>query len=362
MRVAFRERNASAMVVTNHKNILYLCGFIGISEVERESSMLITEHQAILFVPHMYEAQARVSSGIADGSVRMIVDAERDGLLTIFANHVKEGENVLFEASDVRVSELERMKNATRAMLIPSEGVIETLRLIKDDDEIMFLKQAAQISELTFNAILEYLSTHEDHDLTELELAEIMLKISRKFGGEGWGFDPIIASGAASAIPHYVTSGKVIENHAPLLLDFGVRYKGYTADMTRTVHLGPASEKFKEMYHLVLYSNRRSMNACKPGAVVEDLYHISNEKFLEQGLSQNYLHGLGHGIGLAVHEAPYSRPGQKTLLQKGMVTSIEPGLYFEGEFGVRIEDMALITEHGSEVLTSRSSKELIEIV
>lgn len=178
-------------------------------------------------------------------------------------------------------------------------------------------------------------------------------------GGEGWGFDPIVSFGQGSSQPHYRTGSKQI-GQGPVLLDFGVIFRGYTGDLTRTMYIGKAHDTFREMYKLVLECNRLCIAACKPGIPAYQLHKVAVDFFQEHGVDTSFLHGLGHGVGLNIHEEPFFRSNCQTMLQPGMVITIEPGLYFPGEFGIRIEDYVIVTETGCEVL-STSPKELLEL-
>ena len=188
-----------------------------------------------------------------------------------------------------------------------------------------------------------------------------MRTTGRKFGSEGFGFDPIIACGDGAAEPHYFTSSKKLEKNTCLLLDFGFLYHGYTADLSRTIFLGKAPKEFKKMYSLVKTNNEMCIEQCRAEMKEKDLYTISLEFFTRHGVEKKYLHSLGHGVGLDVHESPSLGMNQETVLKPNMIITIEPGLYFPGEFGIRIEDVIVVKETGVQVLSSGSSKELIEI-
>jgi Xaa-Pro aminopeptidase len=351
--------DAFAFFVTNAKNIFYLCGFRGISPTERESSLCITKNRSFHFIPAMYAAQAREAVTFAGEDLEVIVDKERDGLLTIFGKYVPKAARVYYETCDLRVSELESIKQKTDVVLFPQQDLIENMRLYKDFEEMEAVRQAIAISEQTFDAILEFLKLHRTEEITELDLADIMKRLSRNYGGEGFGFDPIIASGMGSAIPHHFTGKKVIEWNASLLLDFGIEYKGYTADITRTIFLGEPSDRFRQVYEWVRECQQISAGICAPGVSVGRIGETAVNYFKGKGVADYFLHGLGHGMGLAVHEMPYLRPTHTTVLQPGMIVTIEPGLYFEGDFGVRIEDDILITENGHEILTNNEDRGLV---
>lgn len=353
------EYKAHAILVTNAKNIFYLTGFIGISPHERESTCLVTTEKTYLFVPKMYEEKARKLD--RDKKLEIIVDHERYGLLTSFVRFVDPASRILCESTDLRIAELENIRAKTGLTLDPQQRIIEPLRMIKDNEEIALLKKACSITEQVYDGIVRILQSVDDvSELTELDIADAMRSLGREYGADGFGFDPIVALGAHAAEPHYITGNTPLEMGQCLLMDFGFQYKGYTADLTRTIFLGKADDGFTKIYNLVKENNQRCIEAVKPGVTTKELFELSVKIFKEKELDQHYLHSLGHGFGLDVHEAPSVGSNKETPLEPGMVITIEPGLYFAGGFGVRIEDDVLVTEDGYELLTT-SSKDLLEI-
>lgn len=355
------QKNASAFFITNPKNIFYLTQFIGISPTERESTLLVTKEKTFLFVPAMY-AQRATKLREQNSNFEIITDHERYGLLTSFTKFISQSDTILLEATNLTLAEFEKIQNATTAKLIPEKFLIEKLRIQKDEEEISFLKKACEITDTVFNEILTLLKTTDYTKLSETDIADFMKTAGRNLGSEGFGFDPIIACGAGAAEPHYFTSTKKLEKNNCLLLDFGFLYRGYTADLSRTIFLGNAPNEFKKMYSLVKMCNELCIEHCQAEITAKDLYDISFRFFAGHDLEKKYLHSLGHGVGLDVHEAPSLGLNQETLLEPNMAITIEPGLYFSNQFGIRIEDVVMVKETGVEVLSSGSSKELIEIV
>lgn len=357
------QKSATAFFITNPKNIFYLTGFIGISPQERESSLLVTKEQSYLFVPAMYEEQARRAIQQSTlSNCEMIVDHERYGLLTSFVRYINETDTVLVESNNLTLAEFEKIQNTTKTKLQPEKFLIEQSRIIKDEQEIQFLQKACEITDQTFNAIVKLLQNTDYTQITEMDIADYMRVTSRELGAHGFGFDPIIASGAGAAQPHYFTSIKKLEKNNCLLLDFGFVFNGYTADLTRTIFLGKAPEEFKKMYSLVKECNETCIQACKNGITTKALHSLSSQFFKEKNIEKYYLHSLGHGVGLDVHEAPSVGMNNEIILEPNMIITIEPGLYFENKFGIRIEDVILVKKDGAVVLSSQSSKELIEII
>lgn len=353
-----KKNDIGGMVVSNPSNIFYLTGFRGVSPSEREVAVFITPSHCYLFSPRMYAEQAK---HMAFPGVMVVVDTKHDGVLHMFADYVSQNSVLLFEETDLRVAEFEEMRAKTDADWNGAGELMSSLRVIKDAEELLHIKKAAEITDSVFNEIITYLSNTNYQTLTELDIVDVMRAAYRKLGGESFGFDPIIACGKGSAEPHYHTSNRKLKKNEALLMDFGITYKGYTADLTRTVFLGTAPDNFRAHYDIVLKCNKHSLQAAKSGVSAGDLHANAVSFFQKLNLADNFIHSLGHGVGIDIHEEPFFRINTKEPLAEGMVVTIEPGLYFTGEYGIRIEDLIAVGENGSEVYSCNSSKELIEI-
>lgn len=351
-----KEKQATACFLTNQKNIYYLTGFIGISPYERESTLLVTTDDAFLCVPDMYTERAQhvLHKGIT------LVRPGTNGLFGFWNTFVSRGP-VLCESGNLTLKEFEYLKTKTTHELTPIDNLIESLRLIKDEHEIKALRKAAKITDATFTHIQTYIQQHLDTDLREHDIIEEIRRVSCSLGSEGFGFDPIVAVGPGSAEPHYISINKRVERGQALLIDMGFIVDGYTSDFTRTLFLGEPDDAFTRTYTLVQEAQQACLDACTPGVSTTELYTISREHFERAGMAQHYLHSLGHGVGLDIHEAPRLGNTQETYLTPGMIITIEPGLYHSHQFGVRIEDLVHITQEGCNVLTT-SSKALVSLV
>ncbi len=355
-----KRRKTHGILITNPTNIFYLAGFKGISPEEREASLLIKTDSAQLFLPAMYKEEGKNLDLVKKKILTLIVSKERDNLLTSWIKYVNEKQTILFEGDNLTVNELKKIKDLTNTKLIDQSGLIERLRTIKSKDEIRKIKRAVQITDKVFLKTIQFLNSKNYETLTEQDIAEFIKKTGTNLGGEGLMFDSIVASGKGSAAPHHITSSKKLKKGDLLLLDFGIKYAGYGGDLTRCISLGKASDEIKKIYKLVLESNEKSIAACKPGVLASDIYHIGNNVFKSHNFEKYFFHRLGHAIGLDVHENPSLWHADQTPLKEGMTITIEPGLYFEKKFGIRIEDYVLITKTGHEVL-SKSPKSIIEI-
>ena len=343
-----------ALVVTHLPDVRYLCGFTGSSAV-----LAVTRRAARLFTDGRYATQAAeevdaarveiVSSSPAVSAVQWIAAqpaVNRAG----------------FDPTWTTVAELARWRGALPSRLRRSFFTsldslpIEALRIIKDPDELAIMSEAAQIGCRLFDHVLHMIRP----GLRELDVAAELEHQARLLGAEGMSFETIAASGARSALPHGRATANPLPRSGFLTLDFGVILKGYCSDMTRTVHLGKPNAEERRAYGAVLESQEAAVAAAGPGVSCGDVDEAARSILRKHGLAETFTHSTGHGVGLEIHEPPRIGSGQKTRLQPGMVVTIEPGIYLEGRFGIRIEDMVAVTRTGGQVLTP-APKALIEL-
>ncbi|HNX15419.1 MAG TPA: Xaa-Pro peptidase family protein [Oscillospiraceae bacterium] len=232
--------------------------------------------------------------------------------------------------------------------------LFESAVMIKDEEELAAMRKAQQITDEALAAILPQIKV----GMPEKELAAKIEDEMKKRGAEGVSFDLIVVSGKKSAMPHGVPDESPIQNNAFLTMDIGCKHNGYCSDMTRTVCVGEPSDEMKKIYEIVLEAQKRALAAIAPGKVCSDIDKIARDYIYQSGYEGCFGHGLGHGLGVMIHENPRFTPSCNTVLQPGMVLSVEPGIYLEGKFGVRIEDVIFVTETGCENITN-SPKELI---
>jgi Xaa-Pro aminopeptidase len=268
---------------------------------------------------------------------------------------------VWVESNATTVAELERWKSALparfrRKLLVPVPSPVETLRWLKDEDELAILTEAAQLGCSLFEHLLGFIRP----GLTETAVAAELEYQARIRGAEGMSFESIVASGARSALPHGRATDTKLPRRGFLTLDFGVILKGYCSDMTRTVCIGKPTGREREVYEAVLESQQAAVASVIAGAEGGAVDEAARNVLRQAGMAEAFSHSTGHGVGLEIHEGPRIGAGQKDRLAAGMVITIEPGAYFAGEFGVRIEDMVAVTRTGGQVLTN-SPKALIEL-
>jgi len=233
---------------------------------------------------------------------------------------------------------------------------LDELRVVKDPAEIALVKKAVQLADNAFTHVLPYMKP----GVSEFDIALELEFNMRQNGAEKTAFDIITASGKRSALPHGRASEKTIEVGDLVTMDFGAVYKGYHSDITRTVVIGQASTRQREMYNLVLLAQLSGLNAVKPGETARNVDAVAREIIVQAGYGDYFGHGLGHGVGLAIHEEPRLSPTSQMILAPGMVITVEPGVYLPDWGGIRIEDTVVVTTAGAQVL-SASTKELIEL-
>lgn len=237
--------------------------------------------------------------------------------------------------------------------LIPLGGLIAELRSVKDSNELEYLTRASVITDEVFTHLLTVLKP----GIREIEVAAEISYLIKRRGGEKDGFDPIVASGSRAALPHAVPGNKKLESGEMVILDFGAVYNGYHADLTRTVAIGEPNRRQKEIYTAVLEAQKAALDEARSGITSVRLDTIARTEIIQRGYGEFFGHGLGHGIGLEIHEAPRLAQTNRAYLRIGNVLTIEPGIYIPEFCGVRIEDDIVIEKGGCRVLTS-SPKEL----
>lgn len=348
LRTHFQEHNIDGIVVTSSKNRRYLSGFTGSSGV-----LVISEKGAKLITDFRYIDQATEQA--KDFEIVRHTGPIQEAAAQVMASlGIKkagfEQDHLTFSQYHTYKSHVDRVQ----ADLVPVSGLIEKLRLIKDNAEIKILKEAAQIADAAFSHITSYIKA----GVTELDVSNELEFFMRKQGAASSSFDIIVASGYRSALPHGTASHKKIQEGELVTLDFGAYYNGYCSDITRTVAVGEINEELRTIYETVYEAQARGMQGIKPGMTGRQADALTRDYITEKGFGEHFGHSTGHGIGLEVHEGPSLAVHSEMILEPGMIVTVEPGIYVSGVGGVRIEDDAVITEQGNESLT-HSTKELL---
>ncbi|MGI6778175.1 MAG: M24 family metallopeptidase [Acetivibrionales bacterium] len=345
-RYRLRQTGCDAALVLQKENYTYLSGFTGTS-----ANLLITHNEAFLLTDFRYVQQASLQAPLYN-----IVQYKGD-IMPVINDIINESgvRNLGFEDNHMTFDTYLRFVEKLETVeLVPLKGIIEELRMIKDEDEIDTIRRAARIADKAFSYILPFLKP----DVSEIEIAAELEYFMKKKGAEGASFQTIVASGERSALPHGVASEKKLEKGDAITLDYGAIYKGYCSDMTRTVFLGKPHEELEKIYNIVLEAQLIGLEKACAGRTGKDIDNESRDVIKFAGYGDFFGHGLGHGVGLNIHERPKLSPNSTEVVNNGMVTTIEPGIYLKGLGGIRIEDMIVINDDKPLVLTG-SSKELI---
>lgn len=261
-----------------------------------------------------------------------------------------------YEETYLTVSELMGFEKKLNAKLVPYNEKIYGFRAIKEDWELERMRKAQQITDQAFSEML----TKIKPGLSEKQLQAELVYSLLKNGADGMAFEPIVVSGPNSSMPHGVPGERIVQEGDFITMDFGATYQGYCADMTRTVAVGYATEEMKKVYDTVLQAQTAAIAASKPGVTGRQIDAVARGIITDAGYGAYFGHGYGHSLGMECHEAPNCNPGGERAMEKGMVSSAEPGIYLPGKFGVRIEDVVIFTENGCENIT-KSPKNLIII-
>ena len=343
-----------ALLVTHLPDIHYLSGFTGSS-----AALLVTRKAVRLYTDSRYRDQAAHEAQSA--RVEIVAGPPALAALRWLATQPAPGP-VAYEPAHVTLSEFEAWRqalpsNLRRSLLKPiAPPILEPLRHIKDEDEIILMRQAAALGCTVFEHMLGFLQP----GLTELAVAAELEYQARRRGAEAMSFETIVASGPRSALPHGRATDRKLPRNGFLTLDFGVVLNGYCSDMTRTVAFGKLTARQLAAYDAVLASQQAGIAAVSAGVTAGAVDEAARSVLRTAGLAEAFSHSTGHGVGLEIHEGPRIGAAVKTPLQAGMVVTIEPGIYFPADFGIRIEDMVVVRKGGSEILTT-SPKALIQL-
>lgn len=360
-----------ALLISHPINIRYLTGFMGVSPEERDAFVLLTQNQLFLFTNSLYiEAARKLSnnpiSQLSNNPIKIVEISRENPLSKKLAITLKENKikRLEFEEADLTVVEYKKLKATLKKVaLIPIQNRIEDIRKIKREDEIENIRSAAKLTDACFDWIIGKIKP----GVTEGQISWEIESFFRKHGAQN-AFSPIVAFGKNSSQPHYQTSDIKLKTSDIILLDFGARVNGYCSDMTRVVFVGEPNNEWKRAYEVVLQANHLATSELDD--MFTSLYMtkkpvIDNGAPLDRWIRDDikkagylpYPHSLGHGVGLDIHEYPRLTYKHDSKLLPGMVITIEPGIYVEGCYGIRIEDLVLLKKDGIEIL-SRSSKKL----
>ena len=334
-----------AIIVESPINVYYLSGFTGTN-----ATLFITQNTNYLLTDFRYVEQAeKQTTGF------QIIRVDDDPYKKI--KELSQGIHLIgIEDEHVTWSKYSKMREVLNEKdLAETSEILKNMRKVKDEQEIAAIREAIKITDHAFNTIIEKIKpgTAEEDIAVELEF------LLRKSGASGKSFDFIIASGWRSALPHGVATEKRIAKNEFIVLDFGAIYKRYCSDLTRTVFVGEPSAKHVEIYNIVLEAQLAAIDRLKPGMSGKEVDSIARDIIKKKGYGDYFGHGLGHSVGLEIHEEPRLSPREEKIIEPGMIITVEPGIYIPNWGGVRIEDIVLVTKNGVEVLTQAQKQFII---
>ena len=341
LQAVMAERELGGFIVNSPANVRYLTGYTG-------SNGLVCLGTASRFLTDF-----RYATSVADLAVDWEVEIVPQSLLADVAERIPAlfgAERIGFEASTLSYSAWHALDVAARAAgaeLVPCEGVVEELRAIKDEDEIALIRAGGRLCD----AIYAWLAEEGLAGRQERDVAWAIEQRCRELGAQGPSFPPIVASGANGALPHAVPGTFEIERSTLVVLDLGALVDGYCSDCTRTFATGPSDAQMMDVYETVLRAQEAALALVRPGQDCQDVHETARRVIGEAGYGEFFNHGTGHGVGVEMHEEPRFRNGFGGALEPGNVVTVEPGVYLPGRFGVRIEDLVLVTDDGHDVLT-----------
>jgi Xaa-Pro aminopeptidase len=347
VRDAMKQLKLDAILLTHPPDLAYLTNFTG-----DDSIGIITAKDLHIVTDFRYREQAELEAGWVKLAVRdgKMSDALAKAVIETGAKRVG------FEANAATFGQVHALDKAIKEQkppkeveLVPVEDVMTNIRKVKDDHEIDLIRKAVAVAEEAFSAIRDEIKP----GLSENHLAGLLIAELRSRGAQTASFEPIVAAGTNSSLPHYRPGETLVKRDQPLLIDWGAIYDGYCSDLTRTFVIGRATPKIKEIYKVVYEAQIAALKFLRPGVTTKQADRVARDIIEKAGYKEQFGHGLGHGLGRDIHELPTMRHnGGEEELRPGMIVTVEPGIYIPGEGGVRIEDDVLITHSGCEVLST----------
>jgi Xaa-Pro aminopeptidase len=348
VRARLQALKLQALLVTDLTYVRYLTGFSGsngICVVLPGTQYLITDRRYLTQAPQEVKGFKIL---IAKQSLMPLLHERK-----IIPGNARVG----FEGNSVSVEDMNALKRILPGRrFIPAKNLLDKIASVKDAEEIELIRKAVEISDKVFEKVLELLRP----GLRENDISAEISYWHKKYGAEGDSFDPIVASGHLGALPHARASDKIIRRGEMIVLDFGCKYRGYCSDITRTVSIGKPSARMKKIYGIVLDAQLRAIESIRSGVKTSSIDRIARNHIRQNNYGRYFIHSLGHGLGMKIHEPLRLSLLSKEVLEPGNVVTVEPGIYIPGLGGVRIEDDVVVEDKGCSVLT-KSPKELITV-
>lgn len=354
MRHAMAGCDAEAFLVRDVSNISWLTAFDGVFDGEPAHALLIDSDSARLHTDSRYAAACRLA---ADSGL-CLVDDEPVSHGRWAVSHLGDAASLGIESS-VSLGEFRQLERALadgscKCRVLETDGIGVGLRAVKDSGEAARMRAAQAITDAAFSHMVEFIAPGMTERDVKAELEDFMVR----HGAEGLAFGSIIASGANGASPHAIPGSKLLEAGECVVMDFGARACGYCSDMTRTVFIGEPDARLRGAYDALRQANEQVEAMLAPGVTGAQAHQLAEDVLAAAGFAGKMGHGLGHGVGIDIHESPVLAPRNTRPLLPGNVVTVEPGIYIDGEFGMRLEDFGIVTERGFDVFT-QSTHEMV---
>jgi len=342
LRKSVKNMGVSALLISNIKNVSYLTGFTGSA-----GYLFVTPNSQLLLSDSRYLAQLDNECAGLEVDIRTAGSTMMDSVKRVATK--SKFNSVGYESTSITKHEYDQLESMNPKIdWVPSVGLVEAARAIKDPTEIKAIRRAIKINQRAFEVI-----KHQLHvDQTERQIAHNLEHQMRSFGAQGCAFDPIVGVGDRSALPHGCPGDKKVAESPFLLIDWGAEVDHYMSDLTRIVFTGKIPAKYRKIYEIVLRAQSAAINKIRPGVSLKTVDNAARGVIESAGFGPKFGHGLGHGFGLEIHETPFISPIHEGKLAPGMIITIEPGIYLPNFGGVRIEDDILVTADGCEVLSN----------
>jgi len=351
-----REKGVKALVLSPSMNQLYTTGFDTFPGERLLVSVLDEGGEIIFIVPKMYEQEVK-EKAIFDRIISWDDSQDPGKILEVLCSEKGYAGSTVAVEDTMWFIAFDKIYQAFgNARFVKASSIVGELRIHKTADEAEKMRKSSELADKALSKTIPLIRA----GMKETEVRDILEAELKVQGLSGPSFETIIGSGPNSALPHYTAGDRVLQQGDSIVIDFGGLYQGYCSDMTRTIMLGKATEEYREVYETVKEAQKKAVEAVKPGMKASDIDAAARSYITEKGYGAYFIHRTGHGIGMEVHEEPYISDISKSVLEPGMIFSIEPGVYLPGKFGVRIEDLVIVTSTGVEVL-NKYTKELIEI-
>ena len=355
LRTACEQRGLDGLYVRDLSNLRWLTAFDGVFDDEPAHALFVDVRRAVLHTDSRYvSACERRAQGTS-----LTVSAERVSHSAFAANLWYEdtpaADAKLGIESSITLAEYRALQKAFEEHgqyadslpFVETDGVVGSLRTVKDTDEIARMKEAQAITDAAYTHIIGFMKPGMTEREVQIELEDFM----RRHGAEGLAFPSIVATGPHGASPHAIPGETLLEAGQCVVLDFGARARGYCSDMTRTVFLGEPDARLRSAYEAIRAANEQVEAVIKPGVLGKDMHDLAEQVLADAGFGGTMGHSLGHGVGIDIHEEPNLSPRNDAPLVAGNVVTVEPGIYLPGEFGMRLEDFGVVTEEGFAVFT-----------